>query len=232
MDLTPEAILNLPENYNLSDIKHSFYSLSRQYHPDSSNCNFLSKEEKKNMFIVFETAYKELIDKYQFVQTDAPMYSHVEYCDDLHVEKDDSLDTIDKFNEQFEKVHAVENRDNPWSIHYNNPSSENKYNLDLLRPDEYKRVYYYEYGVDYCESFTRPGKFTDINHVAEDLSDVVLESTSIDSLLESRENIEYSEEINQQEIEKQRVLTQIENHKRQTQLERDIKILRINTGCT
>lgn len=230
MNLTPEEILNLPEHYNLSDIKHSFYSLSRQYHPDSSNCNFLSKEEKKNIFIVFETAYKELIDKYQFVETDAPMYSRIEYVDDLHVEKDNSLDTLYKFNEQFEKVHAEENRDNPWSIYYTKETLEKKYNLDLLRPDEYKHVYHYEYGIDYCDSFTQPGKFTDISHLTEDLSDVVLESTDLESILKSRESIKYSEEINQQEIEKQRVLSEIENHKRQTQLERDIRILRLNTS--
>ena len=229
MNLSPEEILNLPENYNLSDIKHSFYSLSRQYHPDSSNCNFLSKEEKKNIFIVFETAYKELLDKYQFIETDAPMYSHVEYSDDLHVERDNSLDTLDKFNAHFEKVHAKENRDNPWSIHYSKQTSPQKYNLDILRPDEYKRVYHYEYGVDYCDSFTQPGKFTDVYHISDDLSDVVLESTDLDSLLKSRDNIEYSEEINQQEIEKQRVLAQVESHKKQIQLERDIKVLKLDS---
>lgn len=230
MNITPEEILNLPKNYNLSDIKHSFYSLSRQYHPDSSNCNFLSKEEKKNIFIVFETAYKELIDKHQFVETDAPMYSHIEYSDDLHVEKDNSLDTLDKFNKQFEKVHGEENKDNPWSIHYIQPSSTIKYNLDIIRPDEYKRVYHYEYGVDYCDNFTQPGRFTDINHLTEDLTDVILESTDIDSLLKSRENIEYSSKINQQEIEKQRILADMESHKKQVQLERDLKILKLTTN--
>lgn len=230
MTLTSEEILNLPENYNLSDIKHSFYSLSRQYHPDSLNCNFLSKEEKKNIFVVFEAAYKELLDKHQFVEMDAPMYSHVEYSDDLHIERDHSLDTIDKFNEHFEKVHSEENKDNPWSIHYNKQSSEKKYNLDILRPDEYKRVYHYEYGVDYCDSFTQPGRFTDVSQLSEDLSDVVLESTDLDSLLKSRETIEYSEEINQQEIEKQRVLKELESHKKQTQLERDLKILKLTAS--
>ena len=227
MNITPEEILNLPENYNLSDIKHSFYSLSRQYHPDSSNCNFLSKEEKKNIFIVFESAYKELLDRCKFIEIDAPMYSRVEYSDDIHIERDHSIDDIDKFNQQFEKVNADENRDNPWSIHYVKQSSEQKYNLDILRPDEYKRVFHYEYGVDYCDSFTQPGRFTDIIHSSEDLSDVVIESTDLDSLLKSRENIEYSEEINQKEMEKQRVLSQVENHRRQTQLERDIKILKL-----
>lgn len=230
MTLTSKEILNLPENYNLSDIKHAFYSLSRQYHPDSSNCNFLSKEEKKNIFIVFETAYKELINQFQFVETDAPMYFPVEYSDDLHVERDPTLDTIDKFNKQFEKVHAEENRDNPWSIHYTQKSSTTQYNLDIIRPDEYRRVYHYEYGVDYCDNFTQPGKFTDVSrHQYEDLSDVVLESTDLDSLLKSRENIEYSEEINQREIEKQRVLSDVEHHKRQIQLERDLKILKITS---
>lgn len=227
MNLTPEEILDLPKNYNLSDVKHSFYALSRQYHPDSSNCNFLSKEQKKNIFIVLESAYKEILNKYQFVETDAPMYSHVEYLDDVYIERDNNIDTLDKFNKQFEKIHAEENKDNPWSIYYTKQEPEKKYNLDILRPDEYKRVHHYEYGVNYCDSFTQSGKFTDINHSNEDLNNVILESTDLDSLLKTRETIEYSEELNQAEIKKKEILTQIENHKRQTQLERDIKMLKL-----
>jgi DnaJ-class molecular chaperone len=229
MNLTPEEILNLPENYNLSDIKHSFYALSRQYHPDSSNCTFLSPEDKKNIFIVLETAYKELLDKHQFIEIDAPMYSNVEYSDDVYIEKDNNLDSVEKFNKQFEQVHSEENKDNPWSIHYEKNKVDKHYNLDILRPDEYRRKYYYEFGIDYCDDFTQPGKFTDISHLSDDLSNVNLESTDLDTLLKSRETIEYSEEINLQEIQKQQVMSQLQHDRHQVQLERDLKILKLDT---
>ena len=228
MNLSPEEILNLPKNYNLNDIKHSFYALSRQYHPDSSNCTFLSQEDKKNIFVVLESAYKELIDRYQFVEVDAPMYCNVEYSNDVYIEKDNNLDNIEKFNEKFQVVHAEENKDNPWSIYYENNKSNKKYNLDILRPNEYNRKFYYELGVDYCNDFTQPSKFTDINHEYEDLTDIVLESTDLDSLLQDRDKIEYSEEINQYDIQKRQIISQLEHDRRQVQLERDLKILKLN----
>lgn len=228
MNITPEEILNLQGNYNLSDVKHAFYSLSRQYHPDSSSCSFLSKEEKKNMFIVFESAYKELISKFNFVEIDAPMFAPVEYQDDLYIERNDTLNSIDKFNEEFEKVHMKENKDNPWSIHYETVEPGKTYNLDILRPDEFKTKYYYEYGVNYCSDFTHPGKFTDINHTSDDLSDTILESTDLESLMNSREHVEYSVEINNEELEKQRVIKQREYDRKQVQLYRDFKMLKLN----
>ena len=133
-------------------------------------------------------------------------------------------------NKQFEKVHSEENKDNPWSIHYEKNKVNKHYNLDILRPDEYRRKYYYEFGIDYCDDFTQPGKFTDISHLSDDLSNVNLESTDLDTLLKSRETIEYSEEINLQEIQKQQVMSQLQNDRHQVQLERDLKILKLATS--
>ena len=168
-------------------------------------------------------------DKHQFIEIDAPMYCSVEYSDDVYIEKDNSLDSVEKFNKQFEQVHSEENKDNPWSIHYEKNKVDKRYNLDILRPDEYRRKYYYEFGIDYCDDFTQPGKFTDISHLSDDLSNVNLESTDLDTLLKSRKTIEYSEEINLQEIQKQQVMSQLQHDRRQVQLERDLKILKLDT---
>lgn len=226
MSISPQDILNLSENYDLNDIKRSFYALSRQYHPDSPNCNFLTKEEKTEMFIVFEKAYKDLIENFVPKEFDAPMYSKVEYEDDCYVEKNNSLTNIHKFNEEFEKIHSEVNKDNPWSIYYvNQDNTSNKFKLDFLRPDDHKTKYYFEYGVNNCSDFTRPGEFTDIYHEDENLDNIELHYTDLESLLKSRENIEYSEEINQQEKKKRDFLQKIENDRRTVQMERDFKLL-------
>ena len=227
MSISPEDILNLSENYDLNDIKRSYYSLSRLYHPDSSHCNFLTKEEKKNIFIVFENAYKELIQGFQSKEVDVPMYSQVEYENDCYVERNDSLTSIDKFNSEFEKVYKEENKDNPWSIHYDIVVDSSKFDLDVLRPDNYKKDYHYEYGVNYCSDFTRPGDFTDINNLPEPLNNDELHCTDLESLLKSRENIEYSDEVYQQEEYKRKVIKQIEDNKRVVQMERDFRLLKL-----
>lgn len=227
MSLKPYEILGLSENYNLYDAKSAFYAYSRQYHPDTSNCNFLTKEEKETMFHVIETAYKQILAEKQICEIDAPMFTQYEYDPAICIEKNNDLTTLEKFNTMFEKVHAEENYDNPWSIHYNlNTTSTN--HLDILRPTEFKKNYYYEYGINTCSDFSRPGQYTDINYTSDNLDNIELESTDINTLLEMRDKIDYSPEITLQEEYKQRILKQIEEDKKQVQLERDIRILKLN----
>ena len=227
MSLKPYEILGLSENYNLYEAKSAFYAYSRQYHPDTSNCDFLTKDEKEYMFNVIETAYKQILREKQTCEIDAPMFTQYEYEPDICIDKNENLTSLEKFNSAFEKVHAEENYDNPWSIYYKlNTSSTNQ--LDIPRPDEYKQTYYYEYGINTCSDFSRPGQYTDINYKPESLDTVELESTDINTLLETRDKMDYSPEITLQEEYKQRILKQIEENKRQVQLERDIRILKLN----
>lgn len=229
MSLKPHEILGLTEDYTLGEAKSAYHSYSRYYHPDSSNYSFLSKKDKEETFIIIEQAYKEILAEKRFGEIDAPMFSSFDYEPDTSIEMNNNIDTLDKFNEEFEKVHSKENYDNPWSIHYSleKPSIDISA-IDIIRPDEYKTKKYYHYGVNVCADFTEPGKYTDINHLdrTNDVPDTVL-STTLDELLQDRETIEYSEEINQCEIAKQNAIKNIETTRRQVQLERDLRTLRL-----
>lgn len=229
MSLKPHEILGLPENYNLSDAKSAFYAFSRQYHPDTTNCNFLSKEEKQNIFIVIEEAYKKILEENNFGEMDAPMFTVFNYETDIIIDRNENLNSLSKFNEEFERVHSEENYDNPWSIYYNFPCNEaNNTKLDILRPEEFRNKYYYEYGVNNCKSFTRPNQYNDIYHTDENLDNVKIEEKSIDILLEEREKNEYDPNINAKEENKKKILKVLENEKRKIQLERDLRILKLN----
>lgn len=228
MSLRPHEILGLPENYNLYDAKSAFHSYSRQYHPDTPNCNFLSKEDKQNMFIVIEQAYKEILKEKEFGEMDAPMFSDVYYEDDVSIKKNNKITSLDLFNEEFERINSQENYDNPWSIHYNFVTEDKNSNtLDILRPEEYKEKYYYEYGINYCPDFTKPGRYTDINHIQESIDTTEVLETTLESVMKERENLEFSKEIEENELLKLKTLKRLEYDKRKIQLERDLRILKI-----
>ena len=229
MSLKPYEILGLPDDYTLSEARSAYYSYSRDYHPDSSNYSFLSKKEKEETFIIIEQAYKEILAEKRVGEIDAPMFSSFDYEPDISIEMNNDIDTPEKFHEEFKQVHAKENYDNPWSIHYSleKPSIDISA-LDIMRPDEYKTKKYYNYGVNVCADFTEPGKYTDINHLDKnnDVPETLL-CTTLDQLLQDRETIEYSEEINQCEIAKQNAIKNMETTRRQVQLERDLRTLRL-----
>jgi curved DNA-binding protein CbpA len=236
MSLKNYEILGLDENYSLCDAKSAFYFLSRQFHPDSNRCSYMSPGEKIKMFHVIETAYKQILEERSFGEFDAPTFTPVKYHDDLNIPYNDKITSLDIFNREFEKINAEENQDNPWSIHYNKSIEydKNKNNLDILRPNEYKTTRYFEYGVNNCSDFTIPSKFTDVNFdwkydvCSEDTESYEYTSdlsTRLEHLIKDREIIVYDEKIEEQHKEKQKLIDDIQCERRKVQIKRDLKLM-------
>lgn len=235
MSLHNYQILGLDDNYTLSDIKTAYYQLSRIFHPDSNSSLLykdLSKEDKSIIFNNITNAYKELVEHMETVEFDCPIYTQYKYDSNIHIEKNDNIKNLNDFNEEFEKKHAEANYDNPWSIYYTLKKEKNN-QLDILRPT-YIQKSYYGLGINQCYDFGENGKNIDLDNFN---NKIINEDTcnkyddNIDDLLKQkkkeRETIEFSEDIQKKEIEKKRVIEEIENNRRQIQLERDIRILRI-----
>jgi hypothetical protein len=234
MSLPPRQVLGLDDNYTLGDARSAFYNLSKAYHPDSSQNNYMSKEEKTELFQVLEAAYKEIYDQLAHKVIDTPMYNVPEYQPNIHIDQDEKIKDNDSFNSEFEKVHATENYDNPWSLSYSlkrEPIDTTA--LAILSPDEYKTKDYYCYGINQCADFTKPSKYTDLEHLEkyseleqpDEFSEMF---TSVEDLMHHRENMEFDETIQEQERVKRELIQKIDLNRRHVQLEKDMRILNLN----
>lgn len=235
MSLHNYQILGLDSNYTLSDVKAAYHQLSRVFHPDSNSSVLyknLSKEEKTIIFNNITDAYKTLIDNMESKEFDFPMYCVNKYESDIFIEKNDNIKNLNDFNEQFEKIHKEENYDNPWSIYYTLKKEKNN-QLDILRPT-YIKEQYYELGVNQCCDFGKNGHSIDLDNFDKIIIEEEVDefSTNVDELLKNkiveRETITFSEEIEKKELEKKKIIEKIENNRRQVQLERDIRMLRLH----
>ena len=223
-------ILGLSDNYTRSDIKSAYYTLSRHYHPDSSSFNFLSTEEKNKMFNVISEAYQSLMKDYNDYYMDCPMYSIIEYEDDISIPQNKNIKNLEDFNKKFVEINRAENEDNPWSIHYNIKRDLTD-KLALVKPDAPVYNNYYTFGVNNCPDYSVSGYYTDLEHLDKS-NNIIPENVEMpDTLITDIKYIdtipEHSEELKKEQIEINKIKEKIELDRRHIQNQRDISRLKL-----
>ena len=159
MELTDYDILGITEKSSFRIVKHAYYELTRIYHPDSPLIILgMSKEERISAFQKIQQAYENIKEKLNVVEIDLPQ-EQIDYEDDKFdkpfIKKNENLNSkIDEnFNNEFVKIYSQENKDNPYSIHYDEPE-ECKRNLPeskIILKEFKKASNVEEFGINHVE---------------------------------------------------------------------------------
>lgn len=246
MELSDYDILGVTDKASFRLVKNAYHELSRIYHPDSSQIIIgMTKDDKEIAFQKIQTAYENIKKKMNVVEVDLPE-NEIKYKVDIITEKVnnieiDSEDFIKKFNNEFEIVNKNENKDNPYSIFYNEPD-ESKRNMNdskiiLKDSSSNKSSNTFEFGINYIEDHSTD-KYHDLNKLfnsENNFNSLESHKESIDSnlnkkldeLLKQRgEKIVFSEEdINFMNRQK-KILMEIEDSKIEIENNRRITLLK------
>ena len=246
MELSDYDILGVTDKASFRLVKNAYHELSRIYHPDSSQIIIgMTKDDKQIAFQKIQTAYENIKKKMNVVEVDLPE-NEIKYKVDIITEKVnnieiDSEDFIKKFNNEFEIVNKNENKDNPYSIFYNEPD-ESKRNMNdskiiLKDSSSNKSSNTFEFGINYIEDHSTD-KYHDLNKLfnsENNFNSLDSHKESIDSnlnkkldeLLKQRgEKIVFSEEdINFMNRQK-KILMEIEDSKIEIENNRRITLLK------
>ena len=246
MELSDYDILGVTDKASFRLVKNAYHELSRIYHPDSLQIIIgMTKDDKEIAFQKIQTAYDNIKKKMNVVEVDLPE-NEIEYEVDIITEKVnnieiDSEDFIKKFNNEFEIVNKNENKDNPYSIFYNEPD-ESKRNMNdskiiLKDSSSNKSSNTFEFGINYIEDHSTD-KYHDLNKLfncENNFNSLDSHKESIDSnlnkkfdeLLKQRdEKIVFSEEdINFMNRQK-KILMEIEDSKIEIENNRRITFLK------
>lgn len=246
MELSDYDILGVTDKASFRLVKNAYHELSRIYHPDSSQIIIgMTKDDKEIAFQKIQTAYENIKKKMNVVEVDLPE-NEIKYKVDIITEKVnnieiDSEDFIKKFNNEFEIINKNENKDNPYSIFYNEPD-ESKRNMNdskiiLKDSSSNKSSNTFEFGINYIEDHSTD-KYHDLNKLfnsENNFNSLDSHKESIDSnlnkkldeLLKQRgEKIVFSEEdINFMNRQK-KILMEIEDSKIEIENNRRITLLK------
>lgn len=182
MELTDYDILGVTQKSTFRIVKNAYYELSRIYHPDSSQIIIgMSKEDREVAFQRIQTAYENIkkilnVEEVDLPQTDIkytldePVIENEELLKNENKEngkekdqekeqekdkKEEQKEFNERFNRIFEKVSEKQNIDNPYSVHYKEPT-ESKRNLQdskiiLKSSSSVKKSNIHEFGINFIE---------------------------------------------------------------------------------
>lgn len=256
MELSDYDILGITDKATFRLVKNAYYELSRIYHPDTSNINSLTKEEKLIAFQRIQKAYENIKEKLNVVEVDLPQ-EKIEYSsenfDKPNVPKNEKLMNVNQertatesdtenntesskesnqkysfnkmFNEEFEKINSFENKDNPFSIHYEEPDKEHR-NLQesSLIINEFKKVSnIHEFGINYIEDHSNE-KYFDVRKFKKEYNESGKKEESGNGNQNENENIDTVAELDKKLEE----LIRIRNEKIEINEEEKIFIERQN----
>lgn len=182
MELTDYDILGVNQKATFRVVKNAYYELSRIYHPDSSQIILgMTREERLIAFQRIQKAYENIKEKLNIVEVDLPK-EEIEYTDDKfdkpviiknklfnNISGIDTEEFNKKFNAEFEKEHKNQNKDNPFSINYEEPK-ENEKNLPdsklILKEYTNNKIFknIHEFGINYIEDHSCEN-YHDIRHL-------------------------------------------------------------------
>ena len=165
MSLSNYDILGVSKNASFRLIKNAYHDLARIYHPDSTLILIpkLSIEEKNIAFNTIQNAYSNIKQKLNITEIDLPKYD-LEY-ENFDIKQNDKINNLESFNKEFDKLHSEQSKDEPYSIHYQEP--ENK--LDDTKITLKQREYHtndYEFGINYVSDYSGE-YYSDINSTSE-----------------------------------------------------------------
>ena len=171
MDMTEYEILGISSNAKFHTIKNAYYDLIRIYHPDSlSNLN-ISKEERTKAFNILTDAYNKLKIRLNVNEVNLPEFN-IKY-EDANIKKNENITDLDSFNKEFDKIHSINNIDDPYSIYYNNDNNEinniNENKLILLPSEIKKDNNIYEFGINNVSDYSGT-YYTDIRNIDNNLN--------------------------------------------------------------
>ena len=176
MELSDYDLLGINSNSSFRLVKNAYHDLARIYHPDSTNVmKGLTKEDRITAFKRIQTAYDNIKKKMNVVEIDMPesemiyeipIISRTDIFDNKEISEFNK-----KFNEEFEKNHKEQTKDDPYSIFYNEPDkstrnlningNDNKLIISNSNYKDYKDQY--EFGINYVEDHSSTS-YTDIRH--------------------------------------------------------------------
>lgn len=173
MELTDYDILGVTQKSTFRIVKNAYYELSRIYHPDSSQIIIgMSKDDREVAFQRIQTAYENIkkilnVEEVDLPQTeikytvDEPVIDNEELLkskeqkneEQKNEEQEKQKEFNERFNRIFEKVNEKQNIDNPYSVHYKEPT-ESKRNLQdskiiLKSSSSVKKSNIYEFGINF-----------------------------------------------------------------------------------
>ena len=197
MELSDYDLLGITRKASFRNVKNAYYELSKIYHPDSAQIIIgMSKEERIIAFQRIQQAYENIKNKMNISEIDLPkieMDYNSENIDIPKISKNDELLNVEKtelnkkFNEMFEKIYSTENKDNPFSIYYEEPEESNRNLQDskiiLKNLNDCKSTNVQEFGVNYIEDHSSE-KYLDIRKINE----INLSTDNFKSKKESHDN--------------------------------------------
>ena len=229
MGLSDYDILGVSKKANFRTIKNAYHDLARIYHPDSTLIliHKLSKEEKTIAFNIIQTAYSNIKKKLNITEIDLPQ-NDLNY-EELNIKQNKNIKDLESFNTEFNKVHSEQSKDEPYSIHYQEPNDKLDDTKIILKERNYNSNPY-EFGVNYVSDYTGE-YYTDVNNntIISSSENIIKEKidTELEDKLEELIN-KRNEVIELSEKEKQFIENQ---NKYNTELEEkktDIEQKRIN----
>ena len=229
MGLSDYDILGVSKKANFRTIKNAYHDLARIYHPDSTLIliHKLSKEEKTIAFNIIQTAYSNIKKKLNITEIDLPQ-NDLNY-EELNIKQNENIKDLESFNNEFNKVHSEQSKDEPYSIHYQEPNDKLDDTKIILKERNYNSNPY-EFGVNYVSDYTGE-YYTDVNNntIISSSENIIKEKidTELEDKLEELIN-KRNEVIELSEKEKQFIENQ---NKYNTELEEkktDIEQKRIN----
>ena len=168
MSLSDYDILGVSKNASFRLIKNAYHDLARIYHPDSTLILIpkLSIEEKNIAFNTIQNAYSNIKQKLNITEIDLPKYD-LEY-ENFDIKQNDKINDLESFNKEFDKLHSEQSKDEPYSIHYQEP--ENK--LDDTKITLKQREYHtndYEFGINYVSDHSGE-YYSDVNIIDNNIT--------------------------------------------------------------
>ena len=263
MELTDYDILGITQQSTFRMVKNAYYELSRIYHPDSSQIIVgMSKEDREVAFQRIQTAYENIKKILNVEEVDLPQTEIKYTLDEPVIDNEELLEnekkngTVQKeqkefngrFNRIFEKVNEKQNMDNPYSVHYKEPT-ESKRNIQdskiiLKSSSSVKKSNIYEFGVNFIEDHSDNNcmdirvmktnadyerKFSDEHYEMinkKENPDLEL-NHKLEELLKLRE---VSLEITDEELNfitrQRRIQREIEEYKKNVELDRNINLIK------
>jgi len=220
MSLSDYDILGVSKNASFRLIKNAYHDLARIYHPDSTLILIpkLSIEEKNIAFNTIQNAYSNIKHKLNITEIDLPQ-NDLNY-EELNIKQNENIKDIESFNKEFEKVHSEQSKDEPYSIHYQEPNDKLDDTKIILKERNYNSNPY-EFGINYVSDHTGE-YYTDVNNntiinssenIIKEKIDPELEN-KLEELINKRNEVIYLNETEQKFIENQnKYKTELENKK-------------------
>ena len=226
MSLSDYDILGVSKNASFRLIKNAYHDLARIYHPDSTLILIpkLSIEEKNIAFNTIQNSYSNIKHKLNIIEIDLPKYD-LEY-ENFDIKQNDKINDLESFNKEFEKTHYEQSKDEPYSIHYQEPENKLDDTKITLKQREYHRNDY-EFGINYVSDHSGE-YYSDVNIIDNNITsenikekiDPELE-TKFEELIETRKhNIELKESEKMFISNQNKYKLEIENQKKEIEIKR------------